>query len=551
MRQPGTASASTQSVLASISLRPSPCQNSLGIILHIQASRSFHGAPSSRPATVARPRVSQWTVSIPMPAMPVQVRRQSTTPPGDDAAEKGIPQRRGPQTQKTEVQRVPIFPLMLRIIRGSLRSLVMPFKGQTMKGLYKSNPEELVIALIVLAASALVVMYVVYIYFDYFYSRQFTRYPPTVAKWLRRALYFSRYSPDPKRALQNYKLALEECDRLRLDPFSDDVLGIRIQLASWLESVQNYDGAIKVLELLLEDCKKWVSLMEKTVKEAGPELLKAGDDAALTARLPRPLVNGWLGTKREATPANEENPVEDMETIWGRRSRIMRKSIGISMKLGELYSDEHVLKADLAHERLEWAVETALTEFRRRSTEGVKKNEGEWMTPKEMGASLESLGQSYESKQQFHLALPLFFQALRLCDEPCHSAVIMNNLAATFAQHPVAPPYETLIGPVIPKLPSGELPVYEDARKAYLETAQRWAVNANQHAGDVKGDARTPECDSACAVSLCNLGDIAILLGKPDEARKRFTMARAMSEKLGYAPGVKQADAGLGKLSAA
>jgi hypothetical protein len=35
-----------------------------------------------------------------------------------------------------------------------------------------------------------------------------------------------------------------------------------------------------------------------------------------------------------------------------------------------------------------------------------------------------ALAQSYQDKSQYHLALPLFFQALRLCQEPCHIAVL-------------------------------------------------------------------------------------------------------------------------------
>ena len=38
--------------------------------------------------------------------------------------------------------------------------------------------------------------------------------------------------------------------------------------------------------------------------------------------------------------------------------------------------------------------------------------------------ALLALAHSYESKSQFHLAVPLFLQALRLCNDPCHSAVI-------------------------------------------------------------------------------------------------------------------------------
>lgn len=222
--------------------------------------------------------------------------------------------------------------------------------------------------------------YVVRIYFTYFYSRQFTRYPPSVAKYLRRALYFSNYSPDPKRALKNYRLALEECTALSLDPFSEDVLGIRIQLASWLEQVQSYDLAIKVLELLLADCRRWVDLMEKDAKDAKDA------EGNLSPRLAPRLLTGKANKAADGSEGADE---AESETVWGRRTRILRKAIGTSIKLGELYADEHVLDSGLAHERLVWSVDTALKEFQRRAVDGLQDGEGEWMSPVEMGAALE------------------------------------------------------------------------------------------------------------------------------------------------------------------
>ncbi len=124
----------------------------------------------------------------------------------------------------------------------------------------------------------------------------------------------------------------------------------------------------------------------------------------------------------------------------------------------------------------------------------------------------------------------------------------MNNLAVSFAQHPVQPPYATLVGSVVETAGRTSPPTKEEARTAFLGTAQRWALNAHQHATDTAGAARTAECDEACAVSLCNLGDIALLLGNVGEAGRWFREARAMSETMAFPAGVQQADAGLSRL---
>ena len=122
----------------------------------------------------------------------------------------------------------------------------------------------------------------------------------------------------------------------------------------------------------------------------------------------------------------------------------------------------------------------------------------------------------------------------------------MNNLAAVFAQHPVQQSSASRSSAT----PSDQsLQVSATTRKELLETAQRWAQNAHEHAVEPEGEARTPECDEACVASLCNLGDIASLQGDFDEARRRFHEARDMSRKLDSHAGLHQAEAGLLRLS--
>lgn len=381
-----------------------------------------------------------------------------------------------------------------------------------------------------LVGSAGVVGYVVYMYFTYFYASQFTRYPPAIAKSLRRALYYSNYNEDNKLALKYYKLAIEQCNEHGLDPFSDEVVGIKIQLAAWLEKISNVDNAIKVLEMVLTENKKWLDVARTT-----PEKLP---------RAPKP------GTVIGEGDSAETITKEDYER-WVRssRTRILGKSVGISTKLGELYAHDQVLQVDKAHERLMWAVETALGEFRRRRSEGVKDGDGRWMSPEEIGGALESLAHSYERKSEFDLALPLFFQALRLCQDQCHMAVIMNNLAVTFAQHPPRAPYETLAGIVPGEGEKAPGTTEQWTRKDMLASAQRWAKNALQHAKEPKGEDRTPECEEACVVALVNLGDMAAMAGDTKEARRRYEQSIKVSEKSGFQDAIPQAQAGLRRLA--
>ena len=128
-----------------------------------------------------------------------------------------------------------------------------------------------------------------------------------------------------------------------MDPFSDEVLGVKIQLAFLMEKIHQYEKALEVLNVVLGDCLKWVD------KLGGKE----GNAAT--------------------------------------RNRLLAKSVGISSKMAELYSNEHVAEPEAAEEKLIWAVTTALKEQKRRDDEGVKEGEGPWMSNEEIGGALEGM----------------------------------------------------------------------------------------------------------------------------------------------------------------
>jgi tetratricopeptide (TPR) repeat protein len=340
--------------------------------------------------------------------------------------------------------------------------------------------------------------------------------------------------------LKYYKRALEESTEIGMHPFSDEVLGIRIQVSAWLEKIGNYKSSIEVLEGLLSDCTRWVETMEQLVAEG-----KINAAGRLVKNLPPATADSQDASEKKT---DDEPP----ETLWRTRERVLAKAVSISTKLGETYASEHVLNPEKSHEHLLWAVETALKEFARRRQEGTRPGEQSWLTPTETGGAMESLGNDYERKGQFHLAIPLFFQALRLCDSPCHRVTIMNNLAASFAQFPLYSPTAASDGSVVTpealkQILDSSMPT---SRQECLEAGLNWVRNAYQHGKDVKGEERTPECDEACAVALYNWGDIARMLGKPEMARKKYEQAIQMSNKMEFAEGVRNAQEGLKKLSA-
>lgn len=128
---------------------------------------------------------------------------------------------------------------------------------------------------------------------------------------------------------------------MNMDPFSDEILGVKLQVAALMEETHNPLKAIEVLSLIHADCLRWLE--------------KLGD-----------------------TPGNE-----------GRRTAMLVRCVRMSVRIGELYSSDAIGSFKAAEEHLAWAVTVLLRERERREIEGVKEGEGPWMDKREMSAALE------------------------------------------------------------------------------------------------------------------------------------------------------------------
>jgi len=318
---------------------------------------------------------------------------------------------------------------------------------------------------------------------------------------MRRALYYTNLALDPQLALKYYKQALQVAEEIGMDPFSDEVIGIKLQLALFFENIERVDLAINVLEVVRKDCIRWV-----------------------------------------------EDYGESHYTD-GQRAKVLGKAVQLSIKLGELYSSAWIWDQAAAEERLVWGVETTLREMRRREQDGIKEGEGEWLDSDQIGAALESLGTHFEKKGHFSYAAPLFLQALALSPpKHCHRVVLMNNLATSLAQQgsPKAPQQDSsppieITQPVSLDLPSSV--TLHPAKQATL-----WAEQALELAATIKPPDRTEECDLGCAVATHNLGEFAEMLGNWREAESRYREAASLAKAIGFEEGVRNADIGLKRL---
>jgi hypothetical protein len=172
--------------------------------------------------------------------------------------------------------------------------------------------------------------------------KPYHNFPEPVAKKLRKALFYSRGKwLDIREANKFFRQALALADEMGMDPFSDEIMGVKYSIAALFEEAGYYSLAVDVLEIMRSDCQRW------------------------------------------------EDEFSHKHWTDGNRSRVKKNMIQINVKLAQLYDIRYVNEPENGEKRLVEAVESALREQQRREREGVKTGEGPWLTKTEMGATLE------------------------------------------------------------------------------------------------------------------------------------------------------------------
>ena len=165
-----------------------------------------------------------------------------------------------------------------------------------------------------------------------------------MAKKLRRAVFYSQPPYlDLNEAHRYYRLALAAAAEARMDPFGDPVIAIKLAAVAMFKRAGQYPLASEALRNICVDCHRWLD-------EFG-----------------------------------------DAHRHDGRRTRILRNFVTLSIDLADLYACKYVNEPENAEQSLVGAVDVALAETRRREREGDAEGEGEWFQPAEIGMMLEGM----------------------------------------------------------------------------------------------------------------------------------------------------------------
>ncbi|KAK7179977.1 hypothetical protein DPSP01_009855 [Paraphaeosphaeria sporulosa] len=359
---------------------------------------------------------------------------------------------------------------------------------------FRRSPISFPFALVSIFALAGWGAYYIPWYYHNVIQKPYHNFPEPVAKKLRRAIFYSRGQHlDIREANKYFRQALQLATEMGMDPFSDEIMGVKYAIAALFEEQGYHAMACDVLEIMRTDTQRWI------------------------------------------------DEFSDKHITDGNRSRVKKNMVQINLKLGQLYDCPYVNEPQDAEKRLVEAVEGALGELQRRETEGIKQGEGDWMTNDELGATLEALGQHYEHNDSHYLALPLFLRALELCPPTsCHSVVLMNNISTCLAQQ--TPPPASLTSSSPSSFPNAPAP----PRTALVDQARQWADKALQRAGSITD--QDEECNVGCAVATHNLGEFYEMEGKIQDARRKYKDAEQLAKKIGFREGQANAKAGIARL---
>ncbi|KAJ5168128.1 uncharacterized protein N7482_003722 [Penicillium canariense] len=412
------------------------------------------------------------------------------------------------------------------------------------KGVFRKNPVLLPLAIFSVVGGIAVFAYVAYVEVTRV-QPQYHKFPPQVADQLRTAVYYTEIDLNPPKALKAYKEALRVAVELGMHPFSDEVLGIKLQVAMMLEKAGLVKPAIEVLERTKNEALNWV--------EEGRNTESAPVDKLKVARAPGPAKIAPENVQiHEDGLEDAEKQLREMQEFEARqRDRALKKVVGMEMKLAELYSSDYIQDEKKAEAAQVAAVELCLKEMHRRQNLGLPVGGGDsgegnsesWLNMTEIATALAELADTYTAKDRSELAMPLYLRALEMLrvaegnSPSCKQVVLLNSVAGA------------MIGQV--QLPPKSRPQEKQtvSQEQTIDNARQWAQKAIDVAARIQPPVRDEECDMTCVAATYNLGEIAELQNKPDVAQQRYAEAKSLAKGLGYEEGISMSDEALKRLN--
>ncbi|KAH8702089.1 TPR domain protein [Talaromyces proteolyticus] len=389
------------------------------------------------------------------------------------------------------------------------------------KDLWRRNPIVLPLAMISIIAASAFFTYAIYIQTRQVNPRV-TRFPDPVANELRKALYYTEVNLEPHKALDHYKEALKIAAELNMSPFSDEVIGIKLQVAEMLVKAGLHKNAVQVVSRTAKECLQWVNSTRVRLSARNPNFP--------SDKMPE---NIDPNTKEIFAP-----PEEDYNKQLRLTSRIVKKVIGMNLFMAQLWEDSQLKDNVQAFILRRTALDIFKQEISWRERKGLPPvatpEEGDdWMDAEEASHAMSDVGSTWLRAGRPEKALELLLPAVAILREvegkdiSCRQVVLLGNIAAAMFDH--RPPKDGADKSI------SEIPVEKQ-----MKSSKDWALKAIEVSKLVKEDFHDDECDMGCAAAADVLSAIAEWEGADDEARKWLLEEKRYCESAQYAEGVQK-----------
>jgi hypothetical protein len=400
------------------------------------------------------------------------------------------------------------------------------FSGKLRRGyrvaardIWRKNPIVLPVAILSVVGAGAFLIYAFYFQTMEINTRM-SRFPEPVAKELRKALYFTEVNMEPQKAIEHYRAALRISHEMGLHPFSDEVIGIKLQAADMYVRAGFHKQAVHLLSRTAGEALRWVNRSRRRldVGKPGKELPKNAD----------PNVQEIFGPS-----------VEDYKMQYDLTTRVIKKLIGIHLLLAEIFEDEHLRDPFEAFASRRTALSNFTTEIKNREARGLPPTatpeEGDsWLSAEEASHTMSDVGSTWLRAGRPEKALELLMPAVAILrqvegkDISCRQVILLSNIAAAMFDHRHSK--EDIAAKKNP----------ENAVEKQMKSSKDWALKALEVSKLIQEDRRDDECDMGCAAAADVLSAIAEWQGADEDARKWLLEEKRYCESAQFAEGIQK-----------
>ncbi|RAL08134.1 TPR domain protein [Aspergillus homomorphus CBS 101889] len=406
------------------------------------------------------------------------------------------------------------------------------------KDIWRKNPILLPLAILSVVTATGLFAYIAYVEVTQV-APQYTKFPPPMAERLRTAVYYTEVDLQPSKALKAYQDAYKIGIEMGLHPFSDEMVGVRLQIAHMFEKAGLVSAAVSVLEQTRQVALQWVQRSRKErPDEEGRPVIAAELDSAKLAELSPELA-------AEVEARKESEAWEDRQV-----NKVLKKIVGISMKIAELCDSDYIQDSEKAEQNQSYAVQLCLKEMQRRvdlglpvgnkattapapasarttetpdnTTDNTDEDDG-WMNLEEIATALADLATHYYNQGKPELSMPLFIRALDVvmaaekANPTCKVPLLMASIGASMGDLALAS-----------KAPPGVV----TERKTVIAGARKWLERATASAANVDPKGQDAQCTEACVAALRTLGELARFENQSGDAKKFYQDALSAARRL-------------------